>query len=218
MRGKFITFEGGEGAGKTTQAARLGHHLTALGIPVSITREPGGTPFAERVRALLLGGDQATPGTPLAETLLFYAARADHVARVIEPALAAGRWVISDRFADSTRAYQGAAGGVPTDSILELERVVLGSLRPDLTFVLDLPAESGLARAAVRWKTSAPTLSGAQDPFETRDLAFHERLRRGFLAIAAAEPGRFSVIDAARPLEEVTSVVVAEVRTRLGAG
>ncbi len=201
-RGVFITFEGGEGAGKSTQLRRLSERLAARGREVVATREPGGSPGAEALRALLVEG-AADRWSPMSETLLLYAARADHLERLIQPALARGAVVISDRFADSTRAYQGAAGGVAPGFIDALERAVLGETRPDLTLILDLPAERGLARAAGR--------GGAEARFESKGLGFHQRLRDGFLAVAAAEPDRCVVIDADQPLDAVSAAVAAAV-------
>ena len=197
-RGVFITFEGGEGVGKSTQLRRLAERLAAAGREVVATREPGGSDGAEAVRALLVEG-AADRWSPLAETLLLYAARADHLERLIRPALARGAVVISDRFADSPRAYQGAAGGVAPGFIDTVERTVLGETRPDLTLILDLPAERGLQRAAGR--------GGAEARFESKGLAFHQRLREGFLAVAAAEPGRCVVIDADRPVDQVADAI-----------
>lgn len=222
MRGKLITFEGGEGAGKSTQAALLRAHLAKHAVQVVTTREPGGTPFAERVRQLLLSAGDAASGTPLAQALLFNAARADHVARVVAPALADGKWVISDRFADSTRAYQGAAAGVPDNVLSELEKTVLGGLKPDLTILLDLPPETGLARISRRplevVATNGVVTSPVRiiDPFESRDLAFHQRLRSAFLSIAHAEPDRVVVVNAARASEDVAETVSVLVDARLG--
>ena len=221
MRGKFITFEGGEGSGKSTQAILLHNALAAKGISATVTREPGGTPFAEAVRNFMLFGPaRHEPGTALAEALLFYAARADHVQRKIVPALDAGTWVISDRFADSTRAYQGAAGGVPATQLNDLERVVLGNLAPDLTCIMDLPADVGLARAeARRLREQAPLAAASQsqrDLFEDRDLAFHQRLRTGFQEIARTEPGRCTLIDAARAPDEIAADVMQAIAARLG--
>ncbi len=205
-RGIFITFEGGEGAGKSTQLRRLAERLAASGREVVTTREPGGSEGAEAVRALLVQGD-ADRWSSMSETLLLYAARADHVERLIRPALARGAIVVCDRFADSTRAYQGAAGGVSPDFIDTLEREVLGDTRPDLTLILDLPAERGLDRAAGR--------GGAEARFESKGLAFHERLRAGFLAVARAEPNRCVVIDADQGLDQVSADIETAVAARL---
>ena len=212
MTGTFITFEGGEGTGKSTQAARLAAAVSATGREVVQTREPGGTAFAENVRRLVL--DAALPRSVLAEALLFAAARADHVDRLIRPALERGAMVISDRFADSTRAYQGAAAGLDTATLLDLERIATGGLMPHLTVILDLPADVGLARARRRSAGGQP----GDDIFETRDTAFHERLRQGFLAIAIAEPGRCAVVDAGGTADEVAERVRAAVAGRLDLG
>ena len=215
--GKFITFEGGEGSGKSTQARLLAEALETRGRAVVLTREPGGSPFAERVREVLL--DPATPPhAPLSEALLFYAARADHLARTIRPALAAGRWVVCDRFSDSTRVYQGHAGELDPGLIEALERMIVAPTRPDLTVVIDIPATEGLARATVR-RAAVPTPEGrsgsSADAYEARDIAFHERLREGFLAIAEAEPQRCIVMDGRLPAEEVAARVWTEVERRL---
>lgn len=207
-RAPFITFEGGEGAGKTTQTRLLADRLKAAGIACVLTREPGGAPFAEEIRALLLRPDLPPRGA-MAEALLFLAARADHVTETILPALDTGRWVISDRFSDSTFAYQGAAGGVPHATLANLHRLVLGDFRPDLTLILDLPTEIGLARAGARKSSSG------QDHFENRALAYHEALRRGFLTIAADDPARCAVIDATGSPEEVAVRIWALVEARL---
>ncbi len=206
-RGFFITFEGGEGAGKSTQLARLAERLGAAGREVVRTREPGGSPGAEAIRALLVTGE-ADRWSPVTETLLMYAARRDHIERVIAPALARGAVVLCDRFADSTRAYQGAGGGAPAGLIDALEAAVLDRLRPDLTLILDLPVEAGLARAAGR--------GGAEARFESKGLEFHSRLRGAFLKIAEAEPDRCVLIDAARDEAAVAAAVWSWVRTRLG--
>jgi dTMP kinase len=216
--GKFITFEGGEGSGKSTQARLLVDALKARGDEVVLTREPGGSHFAERVREVIL--DPATPPhAALSEALLFYAARADHLARTIRPALAAGRWVVCDRFSDSTRVYQGHAGTLDPGLIEALERMIVAPTRPDLTVVIDLPAREGLVRAQARRKASEPVLAGAsarvEDPYEARDIAFHERLREGFLAIAEAEPQRCVVVDGRLAASEVAARVWAEARRRL---
>lgn len=212
MPGTFITFEGGEGTGKSTQAARLAAAVSATGREVVLTREPGGTAFAENVRRLVL--DAALPRSVLAEALLFAAARADHVDRLIRPALERDAVVISDRFADSTRAYQGAAAGFDPATLRDLERIATGGLMPHLTVILDLPADIGLARARRRSAGGGP----GDDIFETRDMTFHERLRQGFLAIATAEPGRCAVIDAGGTADEVAERVRAAVTGRLDLG
>ena len=171
-----------------------------------MTREPGGSPGAEAIRDILLSGHAREAG-PLVEAMLFYAARQDHLETVIRPALAAGRWVISDRFADSTRAYQGAAGGVPGTALDALDALVVGDTRPDLTLILDLPPEAGLARARRR---------AAADRFEGEDLGFHRALRAALLAIAARERERCAVVDAARPADEVAAEIRRIVEERLG--
>ncbi|WP_309604010.1 dTMP kinase [Phenylobacterium sp.] len=206
--GRFITFEGGEGAGKSTQLKRLAARLQSQGREVVATREPGGSPGAEAIRGLVLTG-AADRWSPVAETLLMYAARRDHVERLIRPALARGDWVICDRFADSTRAYQGAAGGTPPELIASLEHFILEETRPDLTLIFDLPVEVGLARAHAR--------AGSELRFESKGLAFHERLRGAFLAIAKAEPDRCALIDADGSVEVVEARVWATVEGRLAA-
>jgi dTMP kinase len=205
-RGRFITFEGGEGGGKSTQLKRLAERLTGAGLDVVTTREPGGSTGAESIRELVLNG-AADRWSPVTETLLMYAARRDHVERVIRPALSRGAWVVCDRFADSTRAYQGAAGGTDPQLIAALERYILEDVRPDLTLMFDLSPQTGLARAHAR--------AGAEMRFESKGMAFHERLREGFLAIAAAEPERCAVIDAEAPVEEVEAAFWAAVQSRL---
>lgn len=205
-RGRFITFEGGEGAGKSTQLKRLVERLQGQGLEVVATREPGGSPGAESIRELVLKG-AADRWSPVTETLLMYAARRDHVERVIRPALARGAWVVCDRFADSTRAYQGAAGGTDPGLISALETHVVGETRPDLTLVFDLPVDIGLARAHAR--------AGTEMRFESKGDAFHERLREAFLAIARAEPDRCAVIDATGSLEQVQAAVWEVVEGRL---
>jgi dTMP kinase len=206
-RGRFITLEGGEGAGKSTQVKLLATWLGGRGIDVLQTREPGGAPGAERIRELLVKGD-ADSWTPIAETLLHSAARADHLERTIRPALAAGRWVICDRFADSTTAYQGYGHGVPFDVIDSLFKAVVGDTAPDLTLILDLPVEQGLQRAAAR--------AGHENRYEQMAVEFHDRLRNGFLAIARRNPRRCAVIDANRGVDAIQSDIQAEVRRRLG--
>ncbi|HSA82022.1 MAG TPA: dTMP kinase [Geminicoccaceae bacterium] len=205
-RGRLITFEGGEGAGKSTQVARLAADLRAARLTVLATREPGGTPGGEAIRSLLVDGPPAR-WSPLTETLLLLAARHDHVLRVIEPALAAGDWVLCDRFSDSTRVYQGIAGAVGLSLVDQLHRAILGDLEPDLTLILDLPVPVGLARRRA---------SAGENRFERMAEAFHERVRGGFLSIAQAAPERCVVIDAARPEAVVAGGVRAAVHARLG--
>lgn len=205
-RGRFITFEGGEGAGKSTQVKRLAARLSGDGREVVTTREPGGSPGAESIRELVLKG-AADRWSPLTETLLMYAARRDHIERVIRPALDRGAWVICDRFADSTRAYQGSAGGVDGRLIDALEAHVLDGARPDLTLVFDLPVEVGLERAHVR--------AGSEMRFESKGAAFHERLREAFRDIAAREPERCALIDATGSMDAVEAAVWAAVAQRL---
>lgn len=204
-RGFFISFEGGEGAGKSTQIRRLAERLQAAGHDVVVTREPGGSAGAEAIRELLVNGS-ADRWSPVTETLLMYAARRDHVERVIRPALVEGRVVLCDRFADSTRAYQGAGGDAPASLIASLEEHVLGGTIPNLTLILDLPAEVGLRRAEVR---------GGAARFESKGLPFHERLRAGYLEIARREPERCVVIDADAEIDAVTAAIAEAVAQRL---
>jgi len=208
MRGKFITFEGGEGTGKSTQAAMLALRLESLGLRVRLTREPGGSPGAEIIRHVLLSG-VAKPLGPEAEAMLFAAARDDHIRCTILPALEAGHWVICDRFADSTRVYQAALGDVDQRLIKALERVSLGDLYPDLTLVLDVPVALGLKRAARRRGSANP------DRFEAETIDFHDKLRQAYLALAAAEPDRCVIIDASAPKEKVARQVWKAVNSRL---
>jgi dTMP kinase len=215
-KGKFITFEGGEGSGKSTQAQLLADRLRGRGHDVALTREPGGSPFAEQVRALILDPSTA-PHSALSEALLFYAARSDHLDATIRPALAAGRWVICDRFSDSTRVYQGVAGGLAPAVLDRLEGLVVALDVPDLTLILDLPADVGLARAASRRRSGA--LSPMQpDAYEKRDLAFHERLRAGYTAIARAEPRRCVLVDGTGDRDAIAAEIWAHVEGRLLAG
>ena len=212
MSGVFVTFEGGEGAGKSTQVERLARTLRArTGRQVVTTREPGGTRRAEEIREALLAGI-AKPYGPFAEALLFSAARIDHLDGLIRPALAQGAVVLCDRFSDSTRAYQGAAGGLDTATVAALERIVVGETRPDLTLILDLPPETGLARAKAR-----ATTGGEADRFEAEALDFHARLRAAFLAIAQAEPRRCAVIDAAADPDTVEAAIREALAARLPA-
>lgn len=207
---KFLTFEGGEGVGKTTQIARLGDRLTKRGYEVVTTREPGGTPFADRLREALLA-PEAGNRSALAEALAFYAARADHLQQVIRPALAAGQWVLCDRFSDSTRAYQGAAGGIDRADLARLDRLVVRGTTPDLTLILDLPVEVGLARARSR---GAYGQNAEQDAFEQRDAAFHERLRTAFQEIATESPDRCAIIDASGEADQVSARIWEILRRR----
>jgi len=217
VRGKFITFEGGEGAGKTTQIRLLAHRIrNETGVEIVTTREPGGTPFAERLRAFILSPSDAPPSAR-AEALLFYAARSDHLEHLIRPALERGAWVLCDRFMDSTRAYQGAAGSVPEAEITALEEIVIGSTRPDLTLVLDLEPTVGLARTRRRSQQAGDDPEGP-DAFESRDIQFHAALRRAFERIAAAEPVRCLVLDASAPPEVISERVWQAVRERLKPG
>jgi dTMP kinase len=204
--GKFITIEGGEGAGKSTQLGLLAAALGRSGIAVRTTREPGGSPGAEAIRRLLLEGE-GERWDAVSEALLLVAARRDHVSRVIVPALAQGLWVVSDRFTDSTLAYQGYGKGVPLDQLRSLQRLALGELKPDVTLILDLPVETGLARAAAR---------SLSDRFERLDRDFHERLRRGFHEIAADDPTRCVLIDASGDPQTVHGAILAKVEERLG--
>ncbi len=192
-RGKFITVEGGEGVGKSTNIRFMADLIEARGFGVRETREPGGTPLAERIRGLLLEhGEEPLPDT--AELLLFFAARSLHIDNLIKPALAAGDWVICDRFTDASRAYQGSGRGLDRDKIETLADWVHGDLRPDLTVLLDAPPAIGMERAEKR---------GAADRLESEQSAFYARVRDGYLGLAAAEPGRFAVIDASGDLDSV---------------
>lgn len=204
MTGRFLTLEGGEGAGKTTLALGLVQHLSAVGIDAVRTREPGGTPGADEIRSLLVTGATAR-WSALTEALLFSAARNDHLEHVIRPALARGDWVVCDRFTDSTRAYQSAAGGVST-RILETLEVVIGAPAPDLTFVLDLDPAAGLGR----------TQSGhaGEGRFEAKSLAFHQKVRAAFLEIAAAAPDRCVVLNAGQPADQVLAAAIREIDRR----
>lgn len=201
-RGKFISFEGGEGTGKSTQAGLLAEHLRAGGRTVVVTREPGGSPFAEAIRGMLL--DPATPShTQLSEALMFYAARADHLAKTIRPALDDGAWVVCDRFSDSTRVYQGEAGGLDAEILATLEQLVVVPTTPDLTFLLDLDVVVGLARADQRRVTAAAGPFVHADRYESRAIEFHQRLRQAFLTLARADPMRCVVINAFQSVDEI---------------
>jgi len=209
--GRFITFEGGEGVGKSTQIKRLAAALRKRSVDVVLTREPGGTPGAEAVRHVLLSGAAKSLG-PDAEAMLFAAARIDHVDRLIRPALDSGRWVLCDRFTDSTRVYQGT-GGVASGLLHILEMVAIDGLKPDLTLVLDVPAEIGLNRALKRAKEENET---DLDRFEEEAIEVHRQRREAFLSIAESEPERCVVIDANMSQKKTADAIWAEVETRLG--
>jgi dTMP kinase len=207
-RGRFITFEGGEGSGKSTQIKTLAQRLNAAKLRAIVTREPGGSPGAEIIRHLVLSGMGKLLGAE-AETLLFAAARDDHVRTVIGPALNQGIWVLCDRFSDSTRAYQGRLGNVAPEVLNAMERVTIGDLKPDLTIILDVPVEVGLQRAAARRGIGAP------DRFEAEDVRFHQQLRDAYRQIAAAEPQRCVLIDADVDAAIVAAAIWSAVRDRL---
>ena len=206
-RGRFITIEGGEGAGKSTQVLRLVEALGARGIDVVPTREPGGAPGAEAIRALLLG-DHGHDWEPATEALLHFAARREHLSKTVMPALERGDWVVSDRFADSTMAYQGYGLGLGFEMIEGLYASSIGDFRPDLTIVLDLPAEQGMARARAR--------GDVLDRYETMDPEFHRRLRDGFLEIAERDADRCVVVDANVSIEDIATEILNAVESRLG--
>jgi dTMP kinase len=207
-RGKFISFEGGEGSGKSTQIKLLADRLAAAKLRAILTREPGGSPGAEIIRHLVLSGMGKLLG-PEAETLLFAAARDDHVRTVIEPALTQGTWVLCDRFSDSTRAYQGQLGKVAPGVLNAMQRVTIGDLKPDLTIILDVPVEIGLKRAAIRRGGGAP------DRFEAEDVKFHQDLRDAYRKIAADDPQRCALIDASGTPEAVAAEVWTALRDHL---
>lgn len=205
-RGRFITLEGGEGAGKSTQRAAIASALRQAGRKVLETREPGGSPGAEEIRKLFVRGDPARWDRET-EALLVFAARRDHLQRLILPALEQGQWVICDRFVDSTYAYQGYGRGVDMECLRSLYRFCADDLAPDLTLLFDLPPEAGLLRAAER---------GSTERFEALDLEFHRRVREGFLLLAAQEPERIALVDAGLPPAEVTTVAISHLEQRLG--
>src|SRR5262245_11343892 len=208
-RGKFITIEGGEGVGKSTQIAALRELLAARRLEVVVTREPGGTPRAERIRELLL--ENGAESMPVAcELLLMFAARATHIENVIRPALVRGAWVVCDRFTDASYAYQGHGRGVDAEHIAALERFVQGDLRPDLTLLLDAPVDVGGARASAR-----NAAAGSSDRFEQEQRAFFERVRAGYLERARSEPRRIAVIDATGTREAVAQAIRTAVESRL---
>lgn len=204
MRGKFISFEGGEGGGKSTQAARLAGFLRSKGLDVVETREPGGTKQGEELRDLLVQGDPDR-WAPLSELMMMTAARIEHVNRLIEPALDAGKWVICDRFLDSTLAYQGIAGGLGLDMVRGLQAQAVGGTMPDVTFLLDVREEAGLQRAEKR---------GGAARFEKKDAAFHSNVRDGFLALAAENPQRIVVVDAENSFDAVWQQIEEQMKER----
>ena len=203
--GRFITLEGGEGAGKSSQIQVVKDYLEARGIDVIVTREPGGTPVGQEIRNLLVSGDK-DKWSPLSETLLILADRAAHLERVIRPALADGKYVVCDRFFDSTRAYQGIAGGLGLEVIHNLQQPVLGTTLPDVTLLLDIDPEKGLSRAQER---------GGDLRFESKTLAYHQTLRQAFLDFAKQEPERMVVIDADRDIEAVSTDIITVLGERL---
>ncbi len=207
VSGRFITFEGGDGCGKTTQSRRLLKTLETAGVPAVLTHEPGGTPGADAIRALLVQGDAAR-WNPMSELLLHFAARADHVERVIRPALEAGTWVICDRFVDSTLAYQGYGQGVEAKLLHQLHQLSIGGMEPELTLVFDMDTETALARARVR--------DNGKNRYEKMDVGFHRRLHEGFRKIARENPERCVTIDASGTIDAVHEAVITAVNTRLG--
>lgn len=210
-KGRFITLEGGEGVGKSTLAAALEARLVARGVKVVRTREPGGTAGAEAIRRLILSPPVDVSGwEPIAETLLFYAARTDHLDKLIRPALNAGSWVICDRFSDSTRAYQAAAGHVPSEHIETLDRICVGDTTPDLTLVLDLPLTAARDRMTAR--------ANDKDAIESRVLSYHEAVHKAFLDIARANPQRCVVLDASAAPETLADLAMAAIDARIGGG
>ena len=206
-RGRFLTLEGIEGVGKTTQVSRVSAALSQSGIEHIVTREPGGTPLAEQIRQLVLR-ESSEPVPPIAELLMMFAARAVHLTNHIEPNLQAGRWVVCDRFTDATYAYQGGGRALNVESIRQLETMVQGAVRPDLTLLLDAPVEQALRRAQKR------NVGIAQDRFEAERADFFERVAAVYRERAAAEPGRITVIDAAQPPEAVTAQIMGVLKGR----
>ncbi|HJN25748.1 MAG TPA: dTMP kinase [Rhodospirillales bacterium] len=205
-KGRFITFEGGEGTGKSTQVTLLANALRSSGLDVVTTREPGGAPGAEEIRSLLVNG-AVNRWTPISEALLNYAARAEHLDKTVYPAIERGQWVISDRFADSTMAYQGVGHGVERETLNKLYSAVLGDFKPDLTVIFDLDLETGLKRAGSRGE--------GEDRYERMGHDFHERLRKGFLEISREEPDRCAVVDASGSIDQVSAAIRSIVSSRL---
>jgi len=215
MGGFFITFEGGEGAGKTTQINRLAQSLNDAGQKIVTTREPGGTPEAEKIRDLLVQRD-AGHWSPMSEALLLFAARQLHVDRVIQPALDDDKVVICDRFTDSTRAYQGYGHELEADKIEALKQTVLGDIEPDLTIILDIEPKAGLLRSGRRLAAEALDIKQKEDRFENMDISFHEKLRQGFLNIAKENPDRCKVFDASKDLDKIAQEILKTVEQKLG--
>lgn len=212
--GFFITFEGIEGCGKSTQVRLAAEGLARAGHEVVVTREPGGCQIADDIRAILLDARNSAM-VPMAELLLYAAARAQHVAEVIEPALSAGKIVLCDRFTDSTMTYQGFGRNLDRELIVRLNTLAAGSIKPDLTLVFDCPVEMGLARAMTRINASS---TAREERFEQESLLFHQRIRNGFLSLAAAEPARFVVLDGSRGIEEIEATVLKTLFSRLSDG
>jgi len=204
---KFITFEGGEGGGKSTQVKLLAQSFQNAGLNAVLTREPGGAPGAEEIRNLLVSG-AVDRWQPMSEVFMHYAARVEHVTRTISPALAQGKWVISDRFADSTMAYQGYGHNLNRDDLKRLYRLALGGFRPDLTLILDLPVDAGLMRAGAR--------GDQEDRYERMGADFHQRLRDGFLDIARAEPMRCQIVDATDSIDGVHAQIISRINSQFG--
>ncbi len=213
-KGIFIVFEGGEGAGKTTQINHLAEALTQKKYHVKTTREPGGTPESDKIRNLLVQRDGGN-WSSMAELLLLYAARTMHVENVIKPELAEGKIVISDRFSDSTRAYQGYAGGVPLQTIDDIDKIVLDHFKQDLTFVFDLDPKVGVERSQRRLASATYNVDQLEDRFENLEISYHERLRDGFLDLAQKDPGRYCVIDASQSEEDIAAQVLARVMEQI---
>jgi dTMP kinase len=210
-RGRFITLEGGEGVGKSTLAAALKFRLGERGLDILLTREPGGTPGAELLRNIILSPPKEVAfWQPLTETFLFFAARSDHLYKTIRPALTRGQWVICDRFSDSSRAYQAAAGGVQSEHVEMLDKIAVGETQPDLTLILNLPLSAARLRMAAR--------DQPKDAIESRVSDYHEAVRRAFLDIARANPQRCVVLDASKKPTEVADDAIAAIDARLGGG
>lgn len=213
-KGLFITFEGGEGAGKTTQIKKLAGYLQSKNKKVVITREPGGTPEAEKIRDLLVQRDGGN-WSPEAEVLLLYTARQMHAQDLIKPALKQGKIVVSDRFADSTRAYQSYGHGLPLEYVNNIHAFVLGNMEPDITFLLDIPVEEGLKRSKGHLQKSKDEREQTEDRFEGLDISFHKKLREGFLELAKANPERFVVLDATRDIDTLQETIRKKVDEKL---